>query len=150
MSAEGNVALALRKVLKRPKAEALERARAALDRVGLSDKAENYPNQLSGGQQQRVAIARALALEPKMVLFDEPTSALDPELVGSVLEVMRDLRTAGMTMLVVSHEMRFAREAADRVVFMDEGHIVEEGPPDQVFGDPQMPRTRDFVSRIDH
>jgi polar amino acid transport system ATP-binding protein len=118
--------------------------------VGLSDKAENYPNQLSGGQQQRVAIARALALEPKMVLFDEPTSALDPELVGSVLEVMRDLRTAGMTMLVVSHEMRFAREAADRVVFMDEGHIVEEGPPDQVFGDPQMPRTRDFVSRIDH
>ena len=150
MSAEGNVALALRKVLKRPKAEALERARAALDRVGLSDKAENYPNQLSGGQQQRVAIARALALEPKMVLFDEPTSALDPELVGSVLEVMRDLRTAGMTMLVVSHEMRFAREAADRVVFMDEGHIVEEGPPEQVFGDPQMPRTRDFVSRIDH
>ncbi|MEQ9126439.1 MAG: ATP-binding cassette domain-containing protein, partial [Alphaproteobacteria bacterium] len=113
------------------------------------DKAESYPNQLSGGQQQRVAIARALALEPKMVLFDEPSSALDPELVGSVLEVMRDLREAGMTMLVVSHEMRFARDAADRVVFMDEGEIVEEGPPEEIFGAPKMPRTRDFVSRID-
>lgn len=149
MSAEGNVSLALRKVLKKPKDEARTLAREALDRVGLSDKAENYPNQLSGGQQQRVAIARALALGPKMVLFDEPTSALDPELVGSVLEVMRDLRKAGMTMLVVSHEMRFARDAADRVIFMDEGNIVEAGPPAQIFGDPQMPRTRDFVARID-
>lgn len=149
MTAEGNVALALRKVLKKSKAEAREMALGALDGVGLSDKAKSYPNQLSGGQQQRVAIARALALGPKMVLFDEPTSALDPELVGSVLEVMRDLRESGMTMLVVSHEMRFARDAADRVVFMDEGEIVEEGPPAQIFGDPQMPRTRDFVARID-
>ena len=140
--------LALRKVLKQPKAEARERALAALERVGLSDKADSYPNQLSGGQQQRVAIARALALEPKMVLFDEPTSALDPELVGSVLEVMRSLREAGMTMLVVSHEMRFARDAADRVVFMDGGNIVEQGPPEAIFGNPQHPRTRDFVSQI--
>lgn len=149
MTAEGNVALALRKVLKRSKAEAREEARAVLDRVGLSDKAVSFPNQLSGGQQQRVAIARALALEPKMVLFDEPTSALDPELVGSVLEVMRDLREEGMTMLVVSHEMRFAREAADRVIFMDAGEIIEEGAPNQIFGAPQKPRTRDFVGRID-
>jgi len=149
MTAVGNVALALRKVLKQSKAEARERAEAALERVGLADKAASYPNQLSGGQQQRVAIARALALEPKMVLFDEPTSALDPELVGSVLEVMRDLREAGMTMLVVSHEMRFARDAADRVVFMDQGEIVEEGPPEAIFGAPKMPRTRDFVARID-
>ena len=148
MTAEGNVMLALRKVLKQPKAEARERALAALERVGLSDKADSYPNQLPGGQQQRVAIARALALEPKMVLFDEPTSALDPELVGSVLEVMRSLREAGMTMLVVSHEMRFARDAADRVVFMDGGNIVEQGPPEAIFGNPQHPRTRDFVSQI--
>lgn len=148
MTAEGNVMLALRKVLKQPKAEARERALAALERVGLSDKADSYPNQLSGGQQQRVAIARALALEPKMVLFDEPTSALDPELVGSVLEVMRSLREAGMTMLVVSHEMRFARDAADRVVFMDGGNIVEQGPPEAIFGNQQHPRTRDFVSQI--
>ena len=149
MTAEGNVALALRKVRKKPRGEARDLARQALDRVGLSDKAESYPNQLSGGQQQRVAIARALALEPKMVLFDEPTSALDPELVGSVLEVMRDLREAGMTMLVVSHEMRFARDAADRVVFMDGGEIVEQGPPAQIFGAPEKPRTREFVARID-
>ena len=149
MTAAGNVGLALRKVLKQSRQEARERALAALDRVGLSDKADSYPNQLSGGQQQRVAIARALALEPKMVLFDEPTSALDPELVGSVLEVMRDLREAGMTMLVVSHEMRFARDAADRVIFMDDGDIVEQGTPEQIFGAPQMPRTRDFVARID-
>ncbi len=149
MTAEGNVTLALRKVLKQPKAAARETALAALDRVGLSDKAASYPNELSGGQQQRVAIARALALEPKMVLFDEPTSALDPELVGSVLAVMRDLREAGMTMLVVSHEMRFARDAADRVIFMDEGEIVEQGPPEAIFGAPKMPRTRDFVAQID-
>ena len=106
---------------------------AALDRVGLADKASAYPGELSGGQQQRVAIARALALEPKVMLFDEPTSALDPELVGSVLNVMRELKRAGMTMLVVSHEMSFARDAADRVVFMDHGVIVEEGPPQQMF-----------------
>ena len=110
---------------------------AALDRVGLAAKAKSYPGELSGGQQQRVAIARALALEPTMMLFDEPTSALDPELVGSVLAVMRELKAAGMTMLVVSHEMRFARDAADRVIFMDHGLIVEEGPPEQIFGAPQ-------------
>ena len=115
---------------------------AALDRVGLAAKAKSYPSELSGGQQQRVAIARALALEPAVMLFDEPTSALDPELVGSVLAVMRELKAAGMTMLVVSHEMRFARDAADRVIFMDHGLIVEEGPPEQIFGAPQEARTQ--------
>ena len=148
MTALGNVTLALRKVLKKPSAEADEIGRSALAQVGLADKESNYPNQLSGGQQQRVAIARALALEPRIMLFDEPTSALDPELVGSVLQVMRDMRDAGMTMVVVSHELQFAREAADRVVFMDGGVVVEEGPPEQIFGAPQHPRTRDFVSRI--
>ena len=148
MTALGNVTLALRKVLKQPAAIAEEAGRLALARVGLADKEANYPNQLSGGQQQRVAIARALALEPRIMLFDEPTSALDPELVDSVLQVMRDMRDAGMTMVVVSHELQFAREAADRVVFMDGGVIVEQGPPEQVFGAPQHPRTRDFVSRI--
>ena len=129
MTALGNVTLALRKVLKKPREEADAARPAALDRVGLADKAQVYPAELSGGQQQRVAIARALALEPTMMLFDEPTSALDPELVGSVLAVMRDLKAAGMTMLVVSHELRFARDAADRIIFMDQGQIVEEGPP---------------------
>jgi polar amino acid transport system ATP-binding protein len=148
MSALGNVTLALRKVLKLANAAAEERGRAALGRVGLADKAVAYPAELSGGQQQRVAIARCLALEPKIVLFDEPTSALDPELVGSVLTVMRDLKAAGMTMVVVSHEMRFAREAADRVIFMDKGVIVEQGSPVQIFGAPQEERTRAFVSEI--
>ena len=148
MSALGNVTLALRRVLKLKRPEAEERGRAALARVGLAEKALAYPNELSGGQQQRVAIARALALEPALVLFDEPTSALDPELVGSVLGVMRDLRESGMTMLVVSHEMAFAREAADRVVFMNDGEIVEEGPPAEVFGNPRQPRTREFLSRV--
>ena len=148
MTALGNVTLALRKVLKKPTAEAEQLGRAALDQVGLADKEKSYPNELSGGQQQRVAIARALALEPKIMLFDEPTSALDPELVDSVLQVMRAMREAGMTMVVVSHELQFAREAADRVIFMDEGVIVEEGPPQQVFGAPKHERTRDFVSRI--
>jgi polar amino acid transport system ATP-binding protein len=148
MTALGNVTLALRKVLKQPAAEAEKRGRTALANVGLADKEASYPNQLSGGQQQRVAIARALALEPRIMLFDEPTSALDPELVGSVLQVMRDMRDAGMTMVVVSHELQFAREAADRVVFMDDGVIVEQGPPEQIFGAPQHPRTRDFVSRL--
>jgi polar amino acid transport system ATP-binding protein len=148
MTAMGNVTLALRKVLKKSAAEAEERGRTALANVGLADKEDSYPNQLSGGQQQRVAIARALALEPRIMLFDEPTSALDPELVGSVLQVMRDMRDAGMTMVVVSHELQFAREAADRVVFMDGGVIVEQGPPEQIFGAPKHPRTRDFVSRI--
>jgi polar amino acid transport system ATP-binding protein len=148
MSALGNVTLALRKVLKLGRSDAEARGRAALDRVGLAEKAMAYPAELSGGQQQRVAIARCLALEPKIVLFDEPTSALDPELVGSVLAVMRDLKAAGMTMVVVSHEMRFAREAADRVIFMDKGVIVEEGAPAQIFGAPREERTRAFVSEI--
>ncbi len=148
MSALGNVTLALRKVLKLDREAADKKGRAALARVGLADKAVAYPAELSGGQQQRVAIARCLALEPKIVLFDEPTSALDPELVGSVLAVMRDLKAAGMTMVVVSHEMRFAREAADRVIFMDGGVIVEQGSPDRIFGAPQEERTRAFVSEI--
>jgi polar amino acid transport system ATP-binding protein len=148
MTALGNVALALRKVLKLSRTEAADRARAALTRVGLADKADAHPNELSGGQQQRVAIARALALEPKIMLFDEPTSALDPELVGSVLAVMRAMRESGMTMVVVSHELQFARAAADRVVFIDHGEIVEQGPPARIFGDPAHPRTREFVARI--
>jgi polar amino acid transport system ATP-binding protein len=148
MTALGNVTLALRKVLKQSRREADEAGRAALDRVGLADKAHAHPAELSGGQQQRVAIARALCLNPKIMLFDEPTSALDPELVGSVLAVMRDLRQAGMTMVVVSHEMRFAREAADRVVFMEDGRIVEQGPPDRIFTAAESPRTQAFVTEI--
>ena len=148
MTALGNVTLALRRVqgLERGAAEA--RGLAALDQVGLSDKAGAYPGELSGGQQQRVGIARALALDPKIVLFDEPTSALDPELVGSVLAVMRALKSAGMTMVVVSHELAFARAAADRVIFMEGGRIVEQGPPDQIFGQPREARTREFVARL--
>jgi polar amino acid transport system ATP-binding protein len=148
MTALGNVMLALAKVLRKPRAEADKLARAALDRVGLTDKARSYPAELSGGQQQRVAIARALALEPKVMLFDEPTSALDPELVGSVLNVMRELKRGGMTMLVVSHEMRFARDAADRVIFMDHGAIVEQGPPERIFSAPSEARTRAFVAEL--
>ncbi|MBT9254140.1 amino acid ABC transporter ATP-binding protein [Phycicoccus sp. MAQZ13P-2] len=124
------------------------RAHELLEQVGLQDKPAAYPSQLSGGQQQRVAIARALAMEPKLMLFDEPTSALDPELVGEVLKVMRDLAQKGMTMIVVTHEMGFAREVADRVVFMDGGVVVEEGPPSQVIGNPQHGRTRAFLSRM--
>lgn len=148
LSARKNVTLALRKVrgMSRPDADA--RAIEALASVGLSAKAESYPSELSGGQQQRVAIARALALEPQVMLFDEPTSALDPELVGDVLEVMRDMKKSGMTMLVVSHEMKFAREAADRVIFIDQGRIVEEGPPETLFGAPRHDRTRAFLSRV--
>ena len=148
MTALGNVTLALRKVLGRSRREADAAGREALERVGLADKAGAYPAELSGGQQQRVAIARALSLEPKIMLFDEPTSALDPELVGSVLAVMRDMRRAGMTMVVVSHEMRFAREAADRVIFMEAGRIVEEGPPERIFSAPENARTRAFVAEI--
>jgi polar amino acid transport system ATP-binding protein len=148
LTALGNVTLALRKVIGRSRREADELGRAALDRVGLIDKVAAYPGELSGGQQQRVAIARALALEPKIMLFDEPTSALDPELVGSVLATMRDMRESGLTMVVVSHEMRFARDAADRVVFMEAGRIVEEGPPDRMFGAPENARTRAFVSEL--
>ncbi|SIT27478.1 amino acid ABC transporter ATP-binding protein [Achromobacter sp. MFA1 R4] len=148
MSVLSNITLALRKVQKLARAEADRRGMEALDRVGLADKAKAYPDQLSGGQQQRVGIARSLALRPKVVLFDEPTSALDPELVGSVLAVMRELKRDGMTMMVVSHEMGFARAAADRVVFMDGGVIVEQGPPQDVFGAPRQPRTQAFLARM--
>jgi ABC-type polar amino acid transport system ATPase subunit len=148
MTALGNVTLALRKVGGRRRVEADEIGRAALARVGLAERAGHYPSQLSGGQQQRVAIARAIALEPRVMLFDEPTSALDPELVGGVLAVMRELRESGMTMVVVSHEMGFARAAADRVLFMDEGLIVEQGPPAQIFGEPREERTRAFIGQI--
>ena len=148
MTVLGNVTLALRKALGKSRAEAREIGEAALARVGLADKVDAYPAQLSGGQQQRAAIARAVALEPKIMLFDEPTSALDPELVGSVLAAMRELRDAGMTMVVVSHEMRFARDAADRVVFMDDGLIVEQGPPEQIFGAPRHDRTRAFLADV--
>jgi ABC-type polar amino acid transport system ATPase subunit len=150
MTALGNVTLALRRVQRLPRAEADARGAAALQRVGLGDKLGAYPNELSGGQQQRVGIARALALEPRIVLFDEPTSALDPELVGGVLKVMRELKDTGMTMVVVSHEMAFARAAADRVVFMDKGAIVEQGPPAEVFGAPRHERLREFLSRLHH
>ncbi|MEU8309674.1 amino acid ABC transporter ATP-binding protein [Actinomadura sp. NPDC048955] len=148
LTALGNVMIAQRKVLRRGRAEAERVARENLERVGLADKVEAYPAQLSGGQQQRVAIARALAMGPEVMLFDEPTSALDPELVGDVLGVMRGLAEAGMTMLVVTHEMSFAREVADRVVFMDGGVVVEEGPPAQVIGEPAHERTRAFLSRV--
>ena len=150
MTALGNVTLALRLVSKLPRGEADARGHAALERVGLDAKAKAYPGELSGGQQQRVAIARALALEPKIMLFDEPTSALDPELVGSVLAVMQDMREQGMTMVVVSHELRFARKAADRVVFMDGGRIVEEGPPEQVLAAPTTERARAFIRDLAH
>ncbi len=148
LSAIKNVSLALRKVRGLRSKYADNIALAALDRVGLSNKADSYPSELSGGQQQRVAIARALALEPQVMLFDEPTSALDPELVGDVLEVMRDMKSAGITMLVVSHEMNFARDAADRIIFMDQGKIVEQGPPNEIFEAPRNERTQAFLSRV--
>lgn len=135
-------------VKKEKKASAVQRARELLERVGLSEKADAYPAQLSGGQQQRVAIARALAMEPKLMLFDEPTSALDPELVSEVLDVMRDLAQAGMTMLVVTHEMGFAREVADQLVFMDAGVVVESGKPRDVLTNPQHQRTKAFLSKL--
>jgi polar amino acid transport system ATP-binding protein len=143
-----NVILAPVRVKGEEKAVAVDRARRLLERVGLSDKVDWYPNQLSGGQQQRVAIARALAMEPKLMLFDEPTSALDPELVGEVLEVMRRLAEDGMTMIVVTHEMGFAREVANRAVFMDGGVVVEEGEPRAFFASPQHNRTKQFLSKI--
>ncbi|MEU3189160.1 amino acid ABC transporter ATP-binding protein [Streptomyces sp. NPDC006992] len=148
LTALGNLTIAQRRVLGRGRAEAEEVARRNLRRVGLTDKESGYPAQLSGGQQQRVAIARALSMGPELMLFDEPTSALDPELVGDVLAVMRGLADEGMTMLVVTHEMSFAREVADRVVFMDDGLIVEEGPPEQVVGAPRQARTRAFLARV--
>jgi polar amino acid transport system ATP-binding protein len=148
LSAMGNVIEAPIRVRKTPRKEAEETGRELLAKVGLADKLRAYPSQLSGGQQQRVAIARALAMQPKLMLFDEPTSALDPELVGEVLDVMKSLAREGMTMIVVSHEMGFAREVADRMVFMDEGVIVEEGPPEEMFLRPLQPRTRAFLSKI--
>ena len=147
-TALGNVSLALIKARKLSKADAERRALAALSRVGLADRADHYPSQLSGGQQQRVAIARALAVEPKIMFFDEATSALDPELVGEVTEVMRELAREGMTMVVVTHEMGFARKTADRVVFMDKGVIAEQGAPEQIFVHPQNARTQQFLSRV--
>jgi polar amino acid transport system ATP-binding protein len=143
-----NCTMAQRQVLGRSRMQAEQIARATLERVGLADRAGAHPSQLSGGQQQRVAIARALSMDPHLMLFDEPTSALDPELVGDVLGVMRDLADAGMTMIVVTHEMAFARDVGDRVVFMDEGVIVEQGPADQVIGAPRVQRTRTFLQRV--
>ena len=148
MTALDNVVEAPIQVKRESRATAVARARALLDRVGLADKADAYPNQLSGGQQQRVAIARALAMEPKLMLFDEPTSALDPELVGEVLDVMRGLARDGMTMIVVTHEMGFAREVGDSLVFMDAGAIVEKGTPKELTANPQHERTRAFLSKV--
>ncbi|MEV0624291.1 amino acid ABC transporter ATP-binding protein [Nonomuraea wenchangensis] len=150
MTALQNVMIAQRRVLKRGRSEAEAIARENLEKVGVGDKCDTLPGQLSGGQQQRVAIARALAMNPDLMLFDEPTSALDPELVGDVLAVMRKLAEEGMTMLVVTHEMGFAREVADRVVFMDGGVVVEDGPASQVIGDPAQERTKAFLRRVLH
>jgi len=143
-----NMTLAPIQLLKKDKKEAEKQALTLLERVGLADRANAYPSQLSGGQKQRVAIVRALAMEPEVMLFDEPTSALDPEMVGEVLDVMKELAMEGMTMVVVTHEMGFAREVGDRVVFMDNGKILEEGTPEAVFGAPSNPRLRDFLSKV--
>ena len=145
-----NVTLAPTRVKGLPPEEAAQRGRRLLERVGIPEKADAYPADLSGGQQQRVAIARALAMEPRLMLFDEPTSALDPEMIREVLDVMRDLARDGMTMVVVTHEMGFAREACDRMVFIDRGEIVEEGPPDEFFGGAKSERAREFVDKIIH
>jgi polar amino acid transport system ATP-binding protein len=149
LTVRGNLTIAQRRVLRRSREEADEVARRMLERVGLAEKVDAYPAHLSGGQQQRVAIARSLCMAPDMMLFDEVTSALDPELVGEVLAVMRDLAEEGMTMLVVTHEMGFARRVSDRVLFIDRGLIAEEGPPDQVLLDPQVPRTREFLQLVE-
>ena len=148
LTALGNVKLGLTRVKHLSDEAATEKALRELNRVGLADRADHYPGQLSGGQQQRVGIARALAMDPRVMLFDEPTSALDPELIGEVLEVMRKLALDGMTMLVVTHEMGFAREVADRIVFMEKGYIVEEGSPDEMFNHPKFDRTREFLWKI--
>ena len=148
LSVLDNITLAPMEVLKMPKEEAHAKAKELLAKVGLSDKVGAWPEQLSGGQQQRVAIARALAMSPKVMLFDEPTSALDPEMIKEVLDVMTDLANEGMTMLVVSHEMGFARAAADRIIFMDAGQIVEEAPPETFFSSPREQRTKDFLAHI--
>ncbi len=143
-----NMTIAPIKLLKLSKEEAEKRAMELLERVGLADRADSYPSQLSGGQKQRVAIVRALAMQPDIMLFDEPTSALDPEMVGEVLEVMKDLAKSGMTMVVVTHEMGFAREVASRVVFIDEGVIKEDKPPKEFFQNPECPRLKDFLSKV--
>ncbi|MBC00894.1 MAG: peptide ABC transporter ATP-binding protein [Rhodobacteraceae bacterium] len=143
-----NIMLAPLRVRRLSEEQAEKKARELLDRVGIGEQAEKYPGQLSGGQQQRVAIARALAMEPRVLLFDEPTSALDPEMVGEVLDVMRDLAGTGVTMIVVTHEMGFARQVADRVIFMNGGKIVETGKPEEIFDAPKEPRTRDFLSAV--
>ena len=143
-----NITMAPVRLKKMTKAQAKEKAMALLERIGLSDKANTYPNMLSGGQKQRIAIIRALAMEPEVMLFDEPTSALDPEMVGEVLELMRSLAKEGMTMAVVTHEMGFAREVANRVVFMADGHILDENEPHALFDDPQDPRLKDFLSKV--
>jgi polar amino acid transport system ATP-binding protein len=148
LTALGNVTLGPRKVRGMGKAEARDLAVGHLERVGLGDQLESYPGELSGGQKQRVGIARALAMEPELMLFDEPTSALDPELIGEVVEVMRDLAAGGTTMLVVTHEMGFAREAATDAIFLEDGRIVEEGPPEQLFENPRQDRTAQFLDRI--
>ena len=143
-----NMTLAPIHLLKKPKEEANQKALSLLARVGLEDRANAYPSQLSGGQKQRIAIVRALAMEPDVMLFDEPTSALDPEMVGEVLEVMKELAAEGMTMVVVTHEMGFAKEVGDRVLFMDEGKLVEEGTPEEIFGNPHHPRLQEFLSKV--
>jgi len=148
MTARENVAFAPMRVRGLSKAEAQDRANRLLERVGLSEKGDSFPSQLSGGQQQRVAIARALAMEPKVMLFDEPTSALDPEIVGEVLDTMRTLAEEGMTMVVVTHEMGFAREVSDRVVFMDQGQVVEIATPQEMFGSPKQERTKSFLDKV--
>ncbi|AFG35294.1 amino acid ABC transporter ATP-binding protein, PAAT family [Fervidobacterium pennivorans DSM 9078] len=148
MNVLDNLILAPTKVKKMPREEAIEKAKVLLSRVGLLDKIDAYPEQLSGGQKQRVAIARALMMDPEIMLFDEPTSALDPELVGEVLDVMKDLARSGMTMLVVTHEMGFARDVADRIVFISQGVVEEEGPPEEILRNPKKPRTREFLRRI--
>jgi len=148
MTVLDNITLAPLKVKKTSKGEAEETAYKLLKRIGLEDKAKSYPSQLSGGQKQRIAIARALAMSPDVMLFDEPTSALDPEMVGEVLQVMKELANEGMTMVVVTHEMGFAKEVADRVIFMDEGVILEEGTPEEIFNSPKQPRTQDFLSKV--
>ena len=148
MSVLRNMTVAPMKLLKRSKEEAEKKAHELLKRVNLGDRADAYPHQLSGGQQQRIAIVRALCMEPDVMLFDEPTSALDPEMVGEVLDVMKSLAAEGMTMVVVTHEMGFAREVADRVIFMDEGVIVEEGTPEEIFNNPTQQRTKDFLNKV--
>lgn len=148
LSVQDNVTLAPMKVRGASRADAVSSAKRLLDRVGIADQADKYPSQLSGGQQQRVALARALAMEPRLMLFDEPTSALDPEMIGEVLDAMRELAKEGMTMIIVTHEMGFAREVADRVIFIHKGEIAEQGPPEKLFDTPQHERTQSFLARV--